>query len=62
MDDEVMILITDCENRDKKLNEWERKFLESIKEAYLKYKGLTSLQLDTLNNIWERATSIVECI
>ena len=51
-----MQLITDCEDRDSKLTEWERTFLDSIKNQ-LEMRGfLTSRQTDNLAKIWKKAT------
>lgn len=55
--DEVLILIRDCQNRLKKLNDWEKDFIRDIENQYRKRKSLTKAQKETLDNLWEKATS-----
>lgn len=57
MNDEIIILLDDCEKRYKKLNDWEKEFIENIRKQYIKKKALNQSQLDCLNKIWEKATS-----
>ena len=54
--DDFYAMIWDCQNRDRKLNEWERGFIDSIHEQLGKTKRLSSKQVDKLNLIWERVT------
>ena len=54
--DDFYAMIWDCQNRDKKLNEWERWFIDSIHEQFGKTGWLSSRQIDKLNLIWERVT------
>lgn len=55
--DEILILIRDCQNRFKKLNDWEKDFINNIENQYRKRKSLTKSQKETLDNLWEKATS-----
>jgi len=57
MDDEILTLINDCQNRYKKLNDWEVDFLGDIEHRYRKKGSLTDAQKETLDKLWEKATS-----
>lgn len=57
MDDEILILIRDCQTRSKKLNCWEKDFIRDIEYQYRKRQSLTKAQKETLDNLWEKATS-----
>ena len=54
--DDFYAMIWDCQNRDRKLNEWERGFIDLIHEQLGRTKRLSSKQIDKLNLIWERVT------
>lgn len=55
--DEYNQMIEDCENRDRRMNEWERGFIESLK-AQLKDERIPTMpQIEKLNDIWEKVTS-----
>lgn len=50
-------LVIDCEKRAKRLSDWEREFIATVKEQ-LKYgRGLSPKQAATLDETWERATA-----
>jgi hypothetical protein len=53
---EYETMIEDCENRDHRLTEWERDFLDSIKVRVESWTRLTPGQVDKLNEVWERVT------
>ena len=55
--DEYMTLIEDCEKRERKLSAWDADFLSSIRDRLTDRKPLTPKQIQTLEGIWERATS-----
>jgi|HubBroStandDraft_5_1064220.scaffolds.fasta_scaffold97596_4 hypothetical protein len=57
MNDETETLILDCKMRYKKLNSWENDFIDSIEQQYRTKKFLTQNQEETLNKLWEKATS-----
>jgi len=57
MNDEIVILLNDCEKRLKKLNDWEKEFITNISKQYYTKKTLNQSQIDCLNKIWEKATS-----
>jgi hypothetical protein len=50
-------MIEDCQNREEKLTDWERSFIDSI-ERQLSQPGssLSEKQRETLDRIWERVT------
>ncbi len=55
MDDEILLMIEDCERRESKLTKWEINFIQSISEQAVE-KKLTSAQMKTLQDIWEKVT------
>lgn len=54
--DEALTLVEDCENRESKLTDWERTFIDSIKRQLEVGNSLTIAQDEKLNEIWERVT------
>ena len=54
---ELMQTVEDCEERDSKLTDWERGFLDSIRKLLESGRGLTDPQTEKLDAIWERVTS-----
>lgn len=55
--DEILILIRDCQNRFRKLNDWEKDFINAIEIQFRKKHSLSKAQKETLDNLWEKATS-----
>jgi len=55
--EEYLQLVRDCEMREERLSDWERGFIDSIRH---RLEGsatmLTPKQIETLENVWERAT------
>lgn len=57
-DTENMQLIEDCEKRESKLSDWERNFLDDIKNKLVNdCCSLSMKQEDRLNEIWCRVTA-----
>ena len=54
--DEHAQMVTDCENREEKLTDWERSFIDSIGRQLAQGRSLTDKQSETLNKIWDRIT------
>ncbi len=54
--DECLTMIEDCENRESKLTDWERSFIDSVKSRLTAGNSLTERQAETLENIWNRIT------
>lgn len=56
--DEALTMIEDCENRESKLSDWERGFIDSIKKQLEGDEGktLSMKQEATLNEIWDKVT------
>lgn len=54
--DDTGQMIQDCMNWEKKMNEWEQNFIQSIDEQYGKRGTLSPAQLDKLEMIWEKVT------
>ena len=56
-DSEYLQLIDDCEQRESRLSDWERGFIDSMREQIGSGRVPSSMQLDTLDAAWERATA-----
>lgn len=54
--DEWDTLIQDCENREQRLSDWERQFIDSVRRQIDAGHPLTAKQSDTLNDIWDKVT------
>lgn len=54
--DEQILMIKDCEEREEKLSDWERNFVQSLRERVDKNLSLTDRQIEKLNQIWDRIT------
>jgi hypothetical protein len=55
--DEYMALVRDCELRESRLTDWERNFVESLRDRLDAGTGLTAKQAQTLDCLWERITA-----
>ncbi len=55
--DEYVTMLDDCENRSEKLTDWECCFVDSLQRQIADGRRPSSKQEETLNNIWDRATS-----
>lgn len=56
MSEDYPVMIEDCMERESKLSDWERSFLDSIEMQMSKGKSLSPKQIETLDAIWERVT------
>ena len=54
---ETETLIEDCENRESQLSDWERGFIDSLKQQFAAGRTLTAKQSEHLDSIWERVTA-----
>lgn len=54
--DEHQQMVTDCENRESKLTDWERSFIDSISRQLADGHRLSEKQAERLESIWERVT------
>lgn len=54
--DENMTMVQDCENRESKLTDWERTFIDSIRRQLESGRGLSEKQRESLDQVWERVT------
>lgn len=54
--DEHRQMVTDCEDRESKLSDWERGFIDSIGRQLDAGRSLTDKQAESLDRIWERVT------
>jgi ferritin-like metal-binding protein YciE len=55
--DEYLTLLDDCEKREDRLTDWERTFVDSLRSWIEGGKRPTPKQIETLDNVWERATA-----
>lgn len=54
--DEHLTMVEDCENRESKLTDWERGFIDSLRAQLERSRPLSAKQAETLDAIWERIT------
>lgn len=54
--DEHLTMVEDCENRESKLTDWERGFIDSISKQMADGRALSEKQAERLDAIWERVT------
>ncbi len=50
-------MVDDCEQREDRLSDWERGFIDSVGKQLRDGRALTSKQVEALDAIWERATA-----
>lgn len=55
--DEINAMISDIEQREERLSDWEREFVDSISQQLARGRSLTAKQDETLERIWNRVTS-----
>ena len=55
--DEYFTMLDDCEARESRLTDWERGFVESLRSWIESDRRPSEKQIETLDSIWERATS-----
>lgn len=55
--DEYLTMLDDCEKREERLTDWERGFVDSLRRQIEQGCRPTAKQVETLDNIWERATA-----
>lgn len=55
--DEYTIMLDDCEARESRLTDWERGFVESLRQQVEQGRRPTARQIDALDNVWEKATA-----
>lgn len=54
--DVYLTQINDCERRESRLTDWERQFVDSLKRQIEGGHRPTPKQIETLDNVWEKAT------
>ena len=54
--DEHLTMVQDCENRESKLTNWERQFVDSLRAQLESSRPLSQKQADALDAIWSRVT------
>ena len=55
--DEYVTLLDDCEQREERLSDWERGFVDSLRRQIEQGRRPTPKQLEALDRAWERATA-----
>lgn len=55
--EEYLQMLTDCENRESRLSDWERGFVDSLRRQIEAGRPPTPKQIETLDNVWEKATA-----
>jgi hypothetical protein len=55
--DEYTTMIDDCEKRESQLTDWERGFIDSLRDWLGRGKPLTPKQTEALERVWERVTA-----
>ena len=55
--DEYLILLEDCEAREERLTDWERGFVDSLRDQIERGCRPSPKQIEILDNVWERATA-----
>ena len=53
---EYQEMVTDCEDRESLLSEWETTFIESVGEQIAEKEFITIKQVAILERIWEKVT------
>lgn len=53
---EYLTLIEDCENRESKLSDWQRGFIDSLRKQIEEGRHPTLKQIEKLDEAWEQAT------
>jgi hypothetical protein len=54
--DEHAVMVQDCINRESKLTDWERSFIDSIGKQLADGRRLSEKQAARLDEIWDRIT------
>ena len=55
--DEYLTMLEDCEKRESRLTDWERGFVDSLRSQIERGARPTAKQIETLDEIWEKATA-----
>ena len=53
---EYVRLLDDCEKREERLTDWERGFVDSLRQQIAQGRRPTAKQIERLDSVWERAT------
>lgn len=54
--DDFVLMVSDCEQRESKLTEWEGKFIDSIGNQLSETQRISPKQIESLEKIWDRVT------
>jgi hypothetical protein len=54
--DEYTRMLDDCEKREERLTDWECSFVDSLQRQLASGRRPSDKQIETLDNIWEKAT------
>lgn len=53
---EYLSLISDCETRDKRMTDWEKEFIASLRRQLEEGRRPSPKQVDVLDRVWEKVT------
>ena len=54
--DEYLRQLDDCELRESRLSDWERRFIDSLRKQLEEGRAPTPKQIESLDKTWERVT------
>ena len=54
---ECVTVIDDCKKRSEILTDWERSFVDSLRQAMVRGRHPSAKQIERLDNIWGRVTA-----
>lgn len=54
--DEHVAMVADCVQRESKLSDWERSFIDSLENQLANGRALSEKQVARLDEIWEKVT------
>lgn len=57
LSDEYLTMLDDCEQREERLTDWERGFVDSLRSQIEQGRRPSAKQIETLDKCWLRATA-----
>jgi len=55
--DEYITMLDDCQQRSELLTDWERSFVDSLRQVVVGSRHPSAKQIEMLDNIWGRVTA-----
>jgi len=56
-EEDVDLLVSDCEARDSRMSQWEQEFIADMRERIDNDHTITRPMYDKINQIWEKVTA-----